>query len=82
MGYKLECYMYSSLLYSDFYVNFVVVFHGSSIFKIYFDGSGTVTYEYNYFRNPNRVVALSGNSVDNFGKKLKQELRRRNNKLQ
>lgn len=61
---------------------YLVVFHGSSIFKIYFDGSGTVTYEYNYFRNPNRVVALSGNSVDNFGKKLKQELRRRNNKLQ
>lgn len=59
----------------------LVVFHGSSIFKIYFDGSGIVTYEYNYFRNPNRVVVLSGTSVDNFGKKLKQELRRRSNKL-
>lgn len=61
---------------------YLVVFHGSSIFKIYFDGSGTVTYEYNYFRNPNRVVAVSGNSVDNFGNKLKRELHRRNNKLQ
>jgi len=34
VGYKLECYTYSSLLYSDFYVSFVVVFHGSTKFFI------------------------------------------------
>lgn len=61
---------------------YLTVFHGSSIFKLYLDGSGTVTYEYNYLSNPNRVVSMSGTSVDNFGKKLKHELHRRDKKLQ
>ena len=58
------------------------VYYGISAFKIEILGNGFVTYEYNYLSNPNRVVVISGTSVDNFGKKLKQELHRRNKKLQ
>ena len=58
------------------------VYYGSSVFRIKIHGIGYVTYEYNYLSNPNRVVVMSGTSVDNFGKKLKQELHRRNKKLQ
>lgn len=61
---------------------YLFVYYGSSAFKIEILGNGFVTYEYNYLNNPNRFVAMSGTSVDNFGKKLKQELHRRNKKLQ